>query len=157
MIGPLVIGAIIWFLLVATVAYIEWLEKYNGYIVLFITMAILMESIYTSFFAPPRKAIFTENEVILEKSNVFLAYAYPSSSRVEIKHDLIDKFEFDFYKSKDLYFDALFLQIFIVVDGKRYLIGENQISSNHSSYIPSEEQKKEGQKYVDILTKLIGR
>jgi len=157
MIVPLVIGGIIWFVLAAVVGFIKALEKYSNAIILGITIAILVASVYTSFFAPPRKTTFTENEIIIEKSNSILGYQYPSSTKAHLKFSAIDKIEFDFLKAKDLYFDAFFLQIFIVVEGKRYLIGENQVDSNNSTYIPSDIQKQEAQKLVDILSKLIGK
>lgn len=155
MLGPLILGGIIWVVL-SMLSTIKPLAKYSGSISLSIGILILISSLYTSFFAPPRKTTFLENEIVVEKSDQLLGFTFPFSKQAKLNFSAIDKIEYDFYADKDAYGNALLLQIYIVVGKERFLIGENQVDSN-STYVPSDEQKQEAQKLVDVLSKLIGK
>jgi hypothetical protein len=156
MIGPCMIGFIIWLLVAIPMTLIKPLKKIGGYVILLVTLVILVAAAYTAFFAPPRKTTFNENEVTVEYTDdILLTFHYPVEPTVHLKFADIERFEFDFMTPKHKHFDQFYVQFFMVVDSKRFLIGENQVTPDDKTYTPNEAQKIEAQKIVDVLTKLI--
>ncbi|CAN5310474.1 hypothetical protein BH09BAC3_BH09BAC3_10910 [soil metagenome] len=146
-----IFGGILWFVLVVIFSLIKALKKSFDLIFWFITIAITGVVFYWAFFVPYRKTVFTDTEVIIQRTeNIFF------TKKIQMPFKSVERFEYDFHEDQDIHTGhQLYSQIFAVVGGVRILLGENQISIETSDASPTKLQEKAAQQAVQALTKLI--
>ena len=114
---------------------------------------LLMLSFYAALFVPHRKTVFEGKVMHIENTTWIF-----NKTTTSIHFSDIEKFESDFFKENTTEEGTLlYAQIFVVVKGKRYLIGENQLSPENDRYLPSPAQKMETQKVMEALEQLINK
>jgi hypothetical protein len=147
---PTVIGMII---LLVILYLIKPLRKYYGNIfmgLLFVSLAFIF---IKSFFVPDRKTVFdlpgkqmlvTRNEWIFNPKNA------------EVPFSAIENFDYSVITDDSDYehVDVFYIQIYAVVGGKRFLIGENQMDEKTGA--EAEAHKAQAEEVIALLKQITG-
>src|SRR5258706_10765616 len=133
--------------------FIKPIRKYFDNIWWFCFIAMVVIVFFKSLFIPLRKTIFnTEKKELTIVKNTSLI----NSISVTLKWEKVEKIEYDFAKYHEGYSNQtiVYCQLFAVVNGKRVLIGENEVGDfggQDKDWQPSEEQKSKAEKELAAL------
>jgi hypothetical protein len=138
-----------WIAAMLPLYFIKPLRKFFPRIVWSFIVILMIITFYSALFAPTKKSTFNQDEILIEKTEwVF----YKTIRHIPIS--AVEKFEYDFFKENMVEEGThLYSEIFAVVDGKRILLGDNEISHPDDDYRPNDEQKMDAQKTVEALMK----
>ncbi len=140
----------------AILYFIKPLRKYYGTVLMFGFFTMVAIVFFNALFVPPKKAIFdpSKSELTLIKKESLI-----KSKSVVLKFAAVEKVEYDFLRDYDGYTvqTIVYCQLFAIIDGKRVLLGENEVDSfgGKQEWTPSEGQKATAQKGLDAVNKLL--